>query len=778
MLDKLQVQTSHETRVEDDALIRGHGRFAADDPLPGQTFGYFVRSPHAFAKIAGIDTAAALKAPGVLAVITAADLEAENIGNLTRHPPVVGRGGTKLVIPPRLPLAKERVMHIGEPVAMVIAETALAAQDASELVTVDYQELTPVTDLREATKAGAPLLWPDIPNNIALDWTGPETNTDANVAEVDRIIASAAHVARLSMTSQRIAGVPMEPRGASATYNKTDDSYLMRICSQGSAPVRDGMAAVLGHSRLRVITDDVGGGFGLKGGTYPEYFALLVGAKKIGRPVHWMATRSESFLSDNEARDSVVDFELALDEKGKFLALRVRLISNLGAYLAPPGALIQTASMTRCLPSVYAIKHVDVQGTCVHTNTLPVGAYRGAGRPEANYFLERVVEEAARITGIDSAKLRRRNLVKAKAFPYKNAIGLTIDSGDFEAVLDHAMSLADYDGFKQRKKDSAKNGKLRGLGLACFLEHSGATPFESASIVFPDDGSLIVGLGVGSSGQGHATVFRRLVVDRLGLDATKVRTKAGDTDMALAGGPAVGSRSAQAVGAALVQTMNVMVEKGRKIAGQVLEASDADIEFAGGNFQVVGTDRRISLFDLAKRAKEMKASGAISETLDTKEKVDAGLTFPNGCHIAEVEIERDTGVVQIVAYTAVDDSGVILNERIVEGQIHGGIAQGVGQVLMESTVYQEGQIVTASFMDYAMPRAHHFSDIRFASHPVPCTTNPLGVKGVGEAGTTGSLPAVMNAIIDAIPGDAGATMDMPATAEKVWLALQQGSAQA
>jgi len=763
-------------RVEDDYLVRGHGRYAADVPQEGQVYACFVRASHAFATIKGIDIEEAAKAPGVLAVLTAADMDAANIGNITRHPLVPGRNGAKFVVPERLPLARDRVVHVGQTIAAVIAETPLHAQDAADLVVVDYEGHEPVTDLRKAAEPGAPQVWPDIPNNISLDWTGPRTNTEDNVRAVDEILRGSAHVVKLSMTNQRLSGVPMEPRGATGAYDAQEDSYHLRVCSQGAGPIRENMASVMGTDKLRVTTEDVGGGFGLKGGVYPEYPVLLLAAKKLGRPVHWMSTRSEAFLSDNEARDSVIDCELALDARGKFLALRMRLISNLGAFLAPPGAMIQTASMSNCLPTMYDIPKIDVQGLCVHTNTMPVGAYRGAGRPEANYFMERLVEEAARQTGIDRVKLRKRNLIPAKAMPYKNAIGLTYDSGDFAAVFDHALDLAQYASFKERKRNAAKRGRLRGIGIACFLEHSGATPLESASIVFPEDGSLIVGVGVQSSGQGHATVFPQLVAKQLGLAADTVKLKSGDTDMKLAGGPAVGSRSAQAAGSAIRRTVDVMLEKGRTIAAGMLEADHSDIEFESGQFQVVGTDRRVSLFDVAKHARDMKARGEIAETLDSKESVEIGLTFPNGCHIAEVEVDPDTGHLELVSYVAVDDSGILLNKTIVEGQIHGGIAQGLGQVLLERTVYGEddGQILTASFMDYGMPRALHLPPIVFEEHPVPCTTNPLGVKGVGEAGTTGSLGAVMNAIIDAIPNGAGYGMDMPATPERVWQAVQAG----
>jgi carbon-monoxide dehydrogenase large subunit len=777
MLDSTApIKASHETRIEDDTLVRGEGHYAADVPQPNQAYGAFVRSQHACAKITSIDTEAARGAPGVLAVLTGAVVEAAGIGSITRHPPVAGRGGTKLFTPPRPVLAKDRVVHIGQTVALVVAETALAAQDAAELIAVEYEPTEPVIDLRTAGEPGATRVWPEVANNVALDWTGPETNTEDNVREVAGIIAGAVHVVRMSLVNQRIAGVTMEPRGATASYDAATESYTVRVGTQGAAPMRDNLAAVMGTQKVRVLTEDVGGGFGLKTQAYPEYPALMLAAKTIGRPVHWMATRSESFTSDNEARDAIADCELALNGKGRFLALRMRVISNLGAFLAPPGALIQTASLSRCLPGMYDIPKVDIQARCMHTNTIAVGAYRGAGRPEANYILERLVDEAARLTGIDRVSLRRRNLIRQSAIPYRSAVGNTYDSGDFAAILDKALELGGYATFKQRRRESAKRGKLRGLGVSCFLEHAGATPLETASLVFPNDGTMIVGIGVQSNGQGHATVFTRLVMDRLGLTRDIVKFKQGDSDLALAGAAAVGSRSAMTVGHALMRSIDVMLEKGRKVAANMLETSESDIEFDDGRFQIVGTDRRVSLIDVAKRAVEMKARGEIRESLDTKEKAETPLTFPNGCHLAEVEIDPETGHVDVVSYSGVDDSGNVLNHVIVEGQLHGGVVQGIGQVLMEHTVYEPGgQIVTASFMDYAMPHAHDLPPINCIDHPVPATTNPLGVKGVGEAGTTGALAAVMNAIIDAIPNGAGAHLDMPATAEKVWQACRQNS---
>ena len=465
--------------------MRGRGRYIADAPLPNQAYAYFVRSPHAFARSSALTFPPRAKAPGVVGVLTGKDTA--ETGSIGRHPPVPGRGGATLVMPHRPALATERVMHIGEPVAMVVAETAAAAQDAAELVSVEYEELTPVTDARAALRDGAPQLWPQAAGNIAVDWPGPNPNPEANTKAVDAAFASAKHVAKVAFINQRMLTNSMEPRGATASYDPATDTYTTRTCSQGAGAMRDNILGImkLPKERVHVITEDVGGAFGLKTGAYPENIALLVGAKKFGRPIHWMSTRSEAFLSDNQARDIYSEAELALDEKGKFLALRVRNVGNLGAYVGAVGANIPTANFTRCLPGMYDIKLIDVSTKCVFTNTLPTAPYRGAGRPEASYVLERVVDEAARVSGIDPVKLRRRNLIKKSAMPYKTAVGTTYDSGDFEPMLDKALELADYDGLKQRQREAARRGKYRGFGVCCLLEHAGGAPTESAMLTFP-----------------------------------------------------------------------------------------------------------------------------------------------------------------------------------------------------------------------------------------------------------------------------------------------------
>src|SRR3954452_9251576 len=535
----MDTQTSHQPtkRVEDDYLLRGTGRYMADAPLPGQTYACFVRSQHACADIKSIDTKAALAIKGVIAVITAADIKAANVGNLSQHPPVAGRGGTKLIMPVRPALAGDRVRHTGEAVAMVIGETLAAAQDGAEAVEVDYAPADAVFDLREAVKPGAPQVWPEAPGNIALDWPGLAPNPDETAAKVDEVMKSAAHVARISLVHQRINVASMEPRGGTASYDAANESYLLRVCSQGARAMRDSMAGVMGipPAKIRVTTEEVGGAFGLKTGPYPEYIAMLVGARKIGRPVFWMSGRNESFVSDNHARDAYSDVELALDERGKFLALRIRHLGNMGAYIGAVGANIQTTNLARCLPGMYNIALIDIGVRCVFTNTTTTAPYRGAGRPEANYMLERVIEEAARMSGIDAIKLRRRNLIKASAMPYKTAVGTTIDSGEFEALLDKALALADTDGFKQRRREAARRGKYRGLGVSCILDHAGGFPLKASALSTKGGQELVLGLNVQSTGQGHATVFNPLLAQRLGIRPEQIEHRQGDSAMEIAG---------------------------------------------------------------------------------------------------------------------------------------------------------------------------------------------------------------------------------------------------
>ncbi|HTQ82343.1 MAG TPA: xanthine dehydrogenase family protein molybdopterin-binding subunit [Pseudolabrys sp.] len=762
-----------ELRLEDDALVRGAGKFVADPHLPQQAAAMFVRSPHASARIVSIDTSKAKAAKGVLAVLTAEDIKAAGLKSAGRHPPLPGRGGKELVQPFRPTLAGERVLYVGEAVAMVVADRRGQAQDAVDLVTVEYEETPAVVDARDALKPGAPQLHAEAPNNLAIDWPGMVDSPD-NEREVDAIIGSAAHVARVSVRNQRLMVASMEPRGATASYDAQTETYTLHACSQSAGTIRNQTAPILGvdNSKLRVLTDDVGGAFGMKTPVYPEYLALLVAARKIGRPVHWMSTRSEAFLTDTQGRDTYTEAELALDEKGKFLALRMKHLCGQGAYITPAGIGINTNNVARCLPGMYRIPKIDFSSRCVFTNTAPIGPYRGAGRPEANYALDRVVEEAARVSGIDTVQLRRKNLIPPSSMPYKTAVATTYDSGDFPALFARALELSDYKNFNKRRREAARRKKLRGIGISCMLEHAGALPTESAALVFPGGDKLILGLNVQSTGQSHATVFGRLLADRLGVDRKAIEHRHGDSAMEIVGFASVGSRSAMAAGHAVVHAADVMLAKGKKIAAGLLEAAESDIQYGQGNFEVVGTDRPISLFETARRAKEM------SESLDTKEKSDTPLTFPNGVHIAEVEIDPDTGHLDVVTYTAIDDCGTMLNPMVVEGQVHGSLANGFGQALLENVIYdQGGQLVTGSFMDYAMPHAHDMPvELREQVMSVPATTNPLGVKGTGEAGTTAAIAALMNAVAHAVPNGAADHMDMPATPAKIWEACRKGMA--
>jgi carbon-monoxide dehydrogenase large subunit len=768
-------------RIEDAALLRGGGRFIDDVRIPGQADCCFVRSPHGFARIRSIDAAAAEAVPGVLAILTARDMTAAGFGNLSRPVPQIGRGGARLIVPHRPALAEGRAMHVGQPIALVVAETLAAAQDAAELVAVDYEPLAAVVDLREAQTSSAPLLWPEAPGNIALDWPGPQPLHEENLREVMRVLASAKHVAKVSLVNQRIVVASMETRGATATYDPSSDAYMLRAPSQGVAMLRDQLVAAMkiDRDRLRIVTDDVGGAFGMKTAAYAEYAALLVAAKRVGRPVHWMSTRSEAFVSDNQARDSLTDAELALDEEGKFLAVRVRAAANMGAFLSSHGAFIASSNFARCFPGMYRIPRIAVAVRCVFTNTVQTGPYRGAGRPEANYALERLVDAAALETGIDRVALRRRNMIAPQSLPYASAVGTIYDSGDFEAVLDKALGVADFAGFGERRAQSERSGMRRGIGVSCFLEHAGGQPGEDAAISFPGDHSLVVALGAQSSGQGHASLFRRLAASRLGVSEERATVKQGDTRLDLGASATVASRSTSAVGSAIVSSVDLVLAKGRRIASLMLEAAEADISYQEGHFLVSGTDRVVSLFEVAERAAEMQRRGEIAESLDTRGRAEVPQTFPNGCHIAEVEIDPETGIVTLARYAAVDDCGTMLDPVLVAGQVHGGIVQGIGQALCEEAAFDRttGQLLAGSFMDYAMPRADMLPPFAAVAHPVPCTTNPLGVKGTGEAGTTGALAAVMNAIADAIPGAAGASLDMPATPEKVWRACRTSPAE-
>ena len=753
-------------RLEDAPLLLGRGRFVDDARAPGAVFAAFARSPYAAANIRSVDTQAAAKQPGVLAVLTGADTR--SIGNLARPRPVEGRGGAKMILSIWPALAERRVVHVGQPVAMVVAETPAQAADAAELVAVDYEEVPAVVDVRDADASGAPQVWPEAPGNLALDWPGPVSDDGSNAREVERIFASAASRARVELTDQRIVVASLETRGATASYDKASDELTLRSCSQGPGWLREMLTGAFGlpPEKLRVITEDVGGAFGMKSGAYPEYAAMLFAARKLGRPVHWMSSRSEAFMSDNQGRDMLLEGEMALGPSGEFLALRVRVLANLGAFITNAGLVTATNNLGRCLSSVYRIPRIQCDIRCLYTNTVQVGPYRGAGRPEANYLVERLVDECARVTGIGPVEIRRRNFIAPEAMPYKTPVAVTYDTGDFAAIFEEALALGDYAGFEQRRAQAAKRGMRRGIGISCFLEHAGGVPVESAAVRFPG-GKAVVALGVQGTGQGHATVYSRLAAKQFGIDAGLVEVKQGDSRLGVPSGGTVASRSTMMAGSALHRAVEMAIAKGRKVAARIFEATETDVGYHDGVFEIVGTDRRVSLFEVAAKAAGTEGS------LDSTAKVELPPTFPNGCHIAEVEIDPETGVAGVVAYAAVDDCGVVVDETLTEGQVSGGLAQGLGQALLEHGVYDRssGQILSGSFTDYAMPRADHMPPLAGAFHPVPCTTNPIGVKGVGEAGTTGALAAIMNAITDALPPGAPA-IDMPATPDKLWRAFR------
>jgi carbon-monoxide dehydrogenase large subunit len=760
-------------RIEDDALLRGRGRFGDDVKPEGALAAYFVRSPHAFATIENVDVAAAKRAPGVAAVLTAADLAAAHYHSISHPHPIPGRGGKVAVAPLRPSLADKRVLHVGEPVAMVIAASAAQAQDAGEKVAVDYQPLDAVTDVRAAIAPGAPQLWPEAPGNIGFDWSAPADPEGKKQAALDRAFKDAAHVVRVELINQRLVVASLEPRTATASYDPGTKQFTLRCGTQGVAAVRGQIAGAMGikPEELRILTDDLGGAFGMKGWCYPEYIPMLHAARMLQKPVHWVSSRSEAFVSDNQGRDSFWSAELALNTRGRFLGLRVDCLGNVGAYITGVAHFVFTTHVSGCLPTVYDVPHAQVNTRCVLTNTLPTGPYRGAGRPEASYLMERLIDAAADKTGIDAAELRRRNLIQADKIPYTTAFSNTYDSGDFPGAFERALELGGYAGFAARKKAAKKQGRLRGIGIGCYLEIAGAFPEEAAHIAFPGGNKVTVSIGAGGSGQGHPTVFRKVAARRLGIAPEAVTVTSGDSARDVPGFGAVASRSAMYVGGAIAVTADKVIEKGKRVAAMLLQAGDSDVNYRDGRFSVRGSAREVSLFEVAERAAELARNAVIPESLDTQATVKTPPSFPNGCHIAEVEIDPATGAVSVVSYAAVGDCGNVLDDTIVAGQIHGGVAQGLGQALTENTIYDAaGQLVSGSFMDYAMPRADLIPDMTVEHRPATCRTNPLGVKGTGEAGTTAAPPAVINAILDALPK--GAQLDMPATPERIWKAMQ------
>ena len=764
-------QSAWTGRVEDDALLRGAGCFGDDVKPAGALAIYFLRSPHGFAEIEHIDVSAAKSAPGVVAVFTGADLAEAHYHTISHAHPIPGRDGKPAISPHRSALAEKRVMHVGEPVAMVVAMSTAAAQDAAEKIAVDYRPIKAVTDVREAAASGAPQLWPEAPGNIAFDWTAPVDPDGKKKAALEGAFREAAHVVRVELINQRLVVGSLEPRSATASYDPETRVFTLRCPTQGVANIRGQIASSMNvkPEELHILTDDVGGAFGMKGASHPEYIALLHAARVLNKPVHWLSTRSEAFLSDCQGRDSFWTAELALSKRGKFLGLRVDCLGNMGAYITPVGHFIVTTHISGCLPTVYDIPHAQVNTRCVLTNTIPTAPYRGAGRPEAGYLMERLIDSAADVTGIDAAELRRRNLIKPEQMPYTTAFGNTYDSGDFPAALERALALVDYNGFAARKKAAKKAGMLRGIGIGCYLEIAGAFPEEVARISFPEGKAINVSIGAGASGQGHKTVLGQVAARRLGVAADTVTVSAGDSVRDVPGFGSVASRTAMMVGSAITRAGDLVLEKGKHVASMLLQATGADVDYRDGKFSV--KNHEVSLFEVAERAAELERQGVIPESLDTQAGIKIPPSFPNGCHVAEIEIDPATGAMAIVSYVAVGDCGNVLDDVIVEGQIHGGVAQGLGQALSENTVYDaSGQLVSGSFMDYALPRSDTTPAMTVEHRAVACRTNPLGVKGTGEAGTTAAPPAVINAILDALP--TGTQLDMPATSERIWRALR------
>ena len=762
-------------RVEDPRLLTGGGRYTDDIVLPGMLHGIVLRSPHAAAKITGIDTAAAASVQGVKAIYTAADLTADGILPMPCAAPVQNRDGSDMADPPHPALVDGAVRYVGDPVAFVVGDTAAAARDAAELIAVDYAVEPAIVDLAAAIEAGVPLVWPGVSKNIAFDWgVGDKSATDA-------LFAKAAHITKLTVVNNRVIVASMEGRASIADYDSASGRWTLYANTQGGWLIKNliGQVFQTDPAKFRVITPDVGGGFGMKAFLYAEHVLTCYAARKLGKPVKWTSDRGEAFLSDTQGRDNVTLGELAIDKDGKFLALRTRNVANMGAYLSTFAPYIPTLAGGAVLSGVYGFQQIYANVLGVFTHTAPVDAYRGAGRPESNYLLERLVDAAARELNLDRAELRRRNMIPSAAMPHRTPVGKTYDTGDFAMVLDIALKQMDYAGFAARRAEAAKRGKRRGIGLAYYLEVTMGDPTERAEIRFADDGFVDVYVGTQSTGQGHETGYIQLTSQRLGIDGERIRVRQGDTDTIPVGGGTGGSRSLYSEGQAILTTADTVINKGKQAAGEVLEAAAADITFADGRFSIVGTDRGVDIIALAATQRQRAAAGESATTLDAAEVVNvAEHTFPNGCHMAEVEIDPETGVVELIRYRVCDDFGKTVNPMIVRGQVHGGVAQGLGQAMLELASYDEGsgQLLSGSFMDYAMPRANDFPDIEVDLLEVPSGSNPLGVKGAGEAGSVGSPPALINAIIDALSVDGVTHIDMPATPQNVWQALSKMAA--
>ncbi|HEV7602597.1 MAG TPA: xanthine dehydrogenase family protein molybdopterin-binding subunit [Bradyrhizobium sp.] len=762
-------------RKEDDTLVRGKGKYTDDFNLPGQAYAWIVRSSHAHGVIRGIDTSAAKAMPGVLGVWTGADLASAGYGPYTCGLPLKNRDGTPLLQTNRTALMSDKVRYVGDPVAFVVAETLAQARDAAEAVVLDIDPLPAVISAEEAAKPGAPQLYDHIPNNVALDYHYGDT------AKVEAAFAGAAHVTKLDITNTRVAVVAMEPRAALASYDKPSERYTIQVPTQGVAGNRTNLAKNLlkvANDKVHLLTANVGGSFGMKNINYPEYLCILHAAKALGRPVKWTDERSTSFLSDSHGRAQQIHCELALDAEGRFLAVKISGYGNLGAYITGVAPSPLSLNVGKNISSVYRTPLLSVDIKCVLTNTTLMGAYRGAGRPEANYFMERLIDRAADEIGINRLTLRKRNFVKSAQMPFAASSGVTYDSGDFQGVFNKALEVSDHAGFAKRKKESRKRGKLRGIAVGSYLEVTAPPGVELGKIVFEDDGSVRLITGTLDYGQGHATPFAQVMADQLGVPFEAVKLEQGDSDIVHTGNGTGGSRSITASGMAIVEASALVIEKGKKAAAHLMEAAEGDIEFAGGRFTIAGTDRSIDIMELARRLREGKMPEGVPSSLDVDHTTkEVPSTFPNGCHVAEVEIDPETGVVHIVRYTGVNDFGTIVNPMTVAGQLHGGVAQGIGQALMECVSYDSsGQPITGSFMDYAMPRAEDIPMMAVGDHPVPAKSNPLGTKGCGEAGCAGSLSTIVNAVLDALSEFGIAHIDMPLTSERIWRAIRDAKA--
>ncbi len=767
-------------RVEDRRLLTGLGHYTDDRKVAGAAHMAVVRSPHAAARVTAIDVATATSMPGVVAVLTGADTDADGLGTLSCSVKRRQRDGQPMVEPPFPILARDAVNMVGVPVAIVVAESLPQALDAAEAVDVEYEVLAAATDTGSALDPGVAQVWDDVANNESFYFTLGDR------AAVEDAFAQAAHVVELDYIVTRVSANTMEPRAAVGFYDPSDERYTLYAGMQSPHRVRSELARNVlrvPEARLRIVSPDMGGGFGMRGAPFAEHALVLWAAKRVGRPVRWTATRSEALATDYHARDNASSGALALDADGKFLALRVNVIGNLGGYLSFAGPHSPTNNLGG-LAGVYTTPHIFAEVRGAYTHTSPTTAYRGAGRPETSYAVERLIDVAADELDIDPVELRRRNLIPTDALPYDTGFVFTYDTGDFETVMDMAVEAADRAGFEARRTTAQQQGKLRGLGIACVIEIAGGPlPVpneESAAIRFEADGNVTLAMGTHSHGQGHETAFRQIASELLGLEFDQISITYGDTDVVPHGKGTFGSRSISVGGVALQRAAEKIIDKAQKIAAHLLETAEADLRFDDGQFVVEGTDRTISLVEVAKAAylpARMPADLEIG-LAESAIVLPPGPTYPNGCHVCEVEIDRDTGVVEIVNYVVVDDVGRMLNPLLVKGQVHGGIVQGAGQALMENIVYDpdSGQLLTGSFMDYTMPRADDFPSFDVLSHEVPSANNPFGFKGAGEAGTVGALPAVMNAVCDALRPLGIRHFDMPATAQRIWQAIREAEA--